>query len=98
MEKGLTDLKWEIEKFPRSMTKGKLLISDGSQTDEMYGIPDGIIAHLTREYGGTYTTATSLTSRRDRSRRRLKEPVRIRGHLIAGLIWLRRMCRIWKLV
>jgi hypothetical protein len=40
------------KEFPPSMKKGKLRISDGSQTDEMCGIPDGVIAHLTRECGG----------------------------------------------
>jgi hypothetical protein len=40
------------KQFPPSVKKGKLRLSNGSQTDKMYGIPDGIIAHLTREYGG----------------------------------------------
>jgi hypothetical protein len=38
--------------FAPSMKKGKLRISDGGETDKMYDIPDGIIAHLTRECGG----------------------------------------------
>jgi hypothetical protein len=38
--------------FPPSLTKGKLRFSDGRQTNKMYDIPDGIIAHLTRECGG----------------------------------------------
>jgi hypothetical protein len=37
--------------FSRSVKKGRLHCSDG-QTDAMYVIPDGIIAHLTRECGG----------------------------------------------
>jgi hypothetical protein len=32
--------------------KGKLRYSNGSQTGDVYDIPDGIIAHLTRECGG----------------------------------------------
>jgi hypothetical protein len=30
----------------------KLCHSDGSETDEIYNIPDGIIVHLTKECGG----------------------------------------------
>jgi hypothetical protein len=38
--------------FPPSVKKGKLRLEGGSQTATMYDIPDGIIAHLTRECGG----------------------------------------------
>jgi hypothetical protein len=34
------------------MKKGKLRYSGGRETDKMYDIPEGIIAHLTRECGG----------------------------------------------
>jgi hypothetical protein len=34
------------------MKKGKLRLGTGKETNEMYGIPDGIIAHLTMECGG----------------------------------------------
>jgi hypothetical protein len=37
--------------FPPLVKKRKLRYDDGSQTDEIYDIPDGIIAHLTRECG-----------------------------------------------
>jgi hypothetical protein len=39
------------KQFPPSVKKGKLRY-DGKETDEMCDIPDGIIAHLTRECGG----------------------------------------------
>jgi hypothetical protein len=55
----LAKLKWEIKRmtmttkrFRPSMKKGRLRLRDGRETDEMYDIPDGIIAHLTRECGG----------------------------------------------
>jgi hypothetical protein len=38
--------------FPPSVREGRLRYSDGSQTDETCDIPEGIIAHLTRECGG----------------------------------------------
>jgi hypothetical protein len=38
--------------FPPSLKKGKLRLQNGKEADEMYDIPDGIIAHLTRECGG----------------------------------------------
>jgi hypothetical protein len=41
-----------IGNFPPSMKKRKLRDRDGKETNEMYDIPDGIIAHLTRECGG----------------------------------------------
>jgi hypothetical protein len=34
------------------MKKGKLRDDDGKETSDMYDIPDGIVAHLTRECGG----------------------------------------------
>jgi hypothetical protein len=37
--------------FPPSMKKGNLRFSDDRQTNKMYDIPNGIIAHLTRECG-----------------------------------------------
>jgi hypothetical protein len=40
------------KQFPPSVKKGKLHRSDGSKISGMYDIPDGIIAHLTRECGG----------------------------------------------
>jgi hypothetical protein len=40
------------KQFPPLVKKGKLRDVDGDETDEMYDIPDGIIAHLTRECGG----------------------------------------------
>jgi hypothetical protein len=40
------------KQFPSSMKKGKLRMRDGTQSKNMYDIPDGIIAHLTRECGG----------------------------------------------
>jgi hypothetical protein len=40
------------KQFPPSMKKGKLRLPSGRETDEMCDIPDGIIAHLTRECGG----------------------------------------------
>jgi myosin heavy subunit len=43
----------KAKQFPPSMKKGKLRLRDGrSQTADVYDIPDGIIAHLTRECGG----------------------------------------------
>jgi hypothetical protein len=42
----------ESQQFRPSGKKGKLRMSSGKETDEMYDIPDGIIAHLTRECGG----------------------------------------------
>jgi hypothetical protein len=42
----------ESKQFPRSVKKRKLRFDDGGETDEMYDIPYGIIAHLTRECGG----------------------------------------------
>jgi hypothetical protein len=42
----------QAKQFPLSLKKGKLRYSDDDETDEMYDIPDGIIAHLTRECGG----------------------------------------------
>jgi hypothetical protein len=38
--------------FPPLVKKGTLRLSNNRQTDEMYDIPDGIIAHLTRESDG----------------------------------------------
>jgi hypothetical protein len=35
-----------------AMNKGKLRDEDGDETAEMCDIPDGIIAHLTKECGG----------------------------------------------
>jgi hypothetical protein len=40
------------KQFPPSVKKAKLRLSDGTQSQDMYDIPDGIIAHLTRECGG----------------------------------------------
>jgi hypothetical protein len=40
------------KQFPPSMKKGKLRCSDGTQSKTVHDIPDGIIAHLTRECGG----------------------------------------------
>jgi hypothetical protein len=42
----------ESKQFPPSMKNGKLRDDDGGETDNMYDIPDGIIAQLTRECGG----------------------------------------------
>jgi hypothetical protein len=38
--------------FPPSVKKGKLCLRDGSDAMDMYDIPDGIIAHLTKKCGG----------------------------------------------
>jgi hypothetical protein len=38
--------------FPPSMKEGRLHLGGGKETYAMYDIPDGIIAHLTRECGG----------------------------------------------
>jgi hypothetical protein len=38
--------------FMPSIKKGKLRLRSCKETDEMYDIPDGIIAHLTKECGG----------------------------------------------
>jgi hypothetical protein len=40
------------KQFPPSVKKGKLHDDKGKEIDDMYDIPDGIIAHLTRECGG----------------------------------------------
>jgi archaellum component FlaC len=42
----------QAKQFPPSMKKGKLRRSDGSETSGMHDIPEGIVAHLTRECGG----------------------------------------------
>jgi hypothetical protein len=42
----------EMKQFPPSVKKRKLRLGGGKETDEMYDIPDGIIAHLTRECRG----------------------------------------------
>jgi hypothetical protein len=36
---------------PPSMKKGKLRLSSGSETKDRYAIPEGIVAHLTRDCG-----------------------------------------------
>jgi hypothetical protein len=45
-------MKITTKQFPPSMKKGKLRYDDCEETGDMYDIPDGIIAHLTRECGG----------------------------------------------
>jgi hypothetical protein len=39
----------ESKQFPPSVKKGKLRLSNGKESDHLYDIPDGIIAHMTRE-------------------------------------------------
>jgi hypothetical protein len=41
-----------VKQFPPSLKKGKLRLSGRKETDAMFDIPDGIIAHLTRECDG----------------------------------------------
>jgi predicted nucleic acid-binding Zn-ribbon protein len=45
-------MKMTAKQFGPSVKKGNLRLSDSEQTDNKYDIPDGIIAHLTRECGG----------------------------------------------
>jgi hypothetical protein len=40
------------KQLPPSVKKWKLRLTSGTESTRMYGIPDGIIAHLTRECGG----------------------------------------------
>jgi hypothetical protein len=42
----------ESKQFPPSVRNVKLRLGNGKGTNEMCGIPDGIIAHLTRDCGG----------------------------------------------
>jgi hypothetical protein len=46
----LSDRTWK--QFHPSVKKGKLRCDDPDETDEICDVPDGIIAHLTRECGG----------------------------------------------
>jgi hypothetical protein len=45
-------MKMMTKRFPPSVNKGKLRVPNSKESDEMYDIPDGIIAHLTKECGG----------------------------------------------
>jgi hypothetical protein len=63
-----------IHQFCLPMKKRKPDFRDSRQTNEMYDIPDGIIAHLTRECGGNVhdrnvADVTSGSSSRSTSRR-----------------------------
>jgi hypothetical protein len=78
--------------FPPSVKKGK------TTWDAEYDMPDGIIAHLTRECGGNVHTPTSSMSRVGRSRRRLAGPIHTQGYRITILVGLRRVLLIWRLV
>jgi hypothetical protein len=42
----------ESKQFPPSVKKGKLRLGNGKENNEVCDIPDGMIAHLTRECGG----------------------------------------------
>jgi hypothetical protein len=45
-------MKMKVKQFPPSVKKGKLLLLRDTMTQNMFNIPDGIIAHLTRACGG----------------------------------------------
>jgi hypothetical protein len=78
---------------PKPAKKFPLSVNNGTNFD----VPDGIIAHLTRDCGGNEPHLLVLDVRSGRATGRLKGRIRTRDDMITMITVLRRMLLIWQL-